>query len=752
MRPVFRIRNIYLKITNVVFFKILIIFFIAICIPAVSISTLLIRYSSGNIVRQVSLSSKDILVERTHRIDQRISEIDNVIQQVIFNDNILSIEENNDIEINDPLRMMEVINLLEKIVSANALIDSIYFYDDGHNFVLTDTTAYTKSDFVDKGIFRISFDGRNHAVYRKAINIQEQKKDVITYIKKFSYIANSKTQYFIVNLNYNNLFSNILPDKSQLPQEMLVFDRDKNIIFSKSKTFGTLDGSTLDKILKADERNNVIKVNNYDYVVYRTLSGMLNWTVAYMQPYSSLVQTSSLLRRLIVPLLLVVLAVSFGLAYVFSVYLYKPLGKLIVEAEKYSGINATSKSNGYDVINETLKNLFVRYNELLSKYQLTLPYFQQYFIYGMIRDEDFDVEKFKSALSLMGVNLTHSRYVTVLIDFENAKFLDEIKGYLESYFLEIRNDFAPVISNISESRVVIIIFTDKEMEDVYSALVELKEGYNKKNVKLTISLGKPYYSLDMICMSLREVLKQMDSKFFTGKNEIISSSSYGGSYPISGKLLFGNNLEEELLEHIKSLDIESAGRTLKKITECIVENAGSIEHIKYFHFQIITHIMYSLLDIVIEFPENEMSNLHIFENIQKAETINELHEFLYSLISKCVLLIEDLKKRQHTSLVSKTIDYILKHYQSDLSIEEISRNVFLSTRHISSIFKAETGLTIYDYITRLRMETAKDLILADNRKIHEVAKTVGYSNIQTFLRLFKKFYGMTPVQYRRKSC
>lgn len=58
-------------------------------------------------------------------------------------------------------------------------------------------------------------------------------------------------------------------------------------------------------------------------------------------------------------------------------------------------------------------------------------------------------------------------------------------------------------------------------------------------------------------------------------------------------------------------------------------------------------------------------------------------------------------------------------------------------------------MTVFEYITKLRMEAAKEM-LGSNKKVLDIALALGYNNVQSFFRYFKKYYKMTPIQYRRK--
>ena len=89
--------------------------------------------------------------------------------------------------------------------------------------------------------------------------------------------------------------------------------------------------------------------------------------------------------------------------------------------------------------------------------------------------------------------------------------------------------------------------------------------------------------------------------------------------------------------------------------------------------------------------------------------------------------------------------------KTDLSLERIADQVHLSANYVSTLFKKHSGMNISDYIIKIRMEHAAGLLSATNFKTYEIAERVGYTNSQYFSVLFKKFYGMTPKEYRNQN-
>ena len=93
-------------------------------------------------------------------------------------------------------------------------------------------------------------------------------------------------------------------------------------------------------------------------------------------------------------------------------------------------------------------------------------------------------------------------------------------------------------------------------------------------------------------------------------------------------------------------------------------------------------------------------------------------------------------------------EYIEKNYQENINLNKISNYVSLSKNYFCNIFKKEVGITIWDYLIRIRMEEARKMLLETTQKTYEISEKVGYDDPSYFGRLFKKYTGFTPIEYR----
>lgn len=97
--------------------------------------------------------------------------------------------------------------------------------------------------------------------------------------------------------------------------------------------------------------------------------------------------------------------------------------------------------------------------------------------------------------------------------------------------------------------------------------------------------------------------------------------------------------------------------------------------------------------------------------------------------------------------MSEIINYMQANYMT-VTLDELSQKFFLSKPYLSKYIKEQSGLTFGENVKKIRMKKAKTLLKNGNMKVESIAEAVGYQNVEHFNRLFKKQYGMTPVQYR----
>jgi Response regulator containing CheY-like receiver domain and AraC-type DNA-binding domain len=101
---------------------------------------------------------------------------------------------------------------------------------------------------------------------------------------------------------------------------------------------------------------------------------------------------------------------------------------------------------------------------------------------------------------------------------------------------------------------------------------------------------------------------------------------------------------------------------------------------------------------------------------------------------------------RHKDTVDFMVRYINQNYGSDISLNDISKQLYLSCNYLNQIFQRDIGETFKNYLIRMRMEKAKDLLMEGKHYIYEVAEMVGYKNVSYFSNIFRKYTGYKPSE------
>lgn len=121
----------------------------------------------------------------------------------------------------------------------------------------------------------------------------------------------------------------------------------------------------------------------------------------------------------------------------------------------------------------------------------------------------------------------------------------------------------------------------------------------------------------------------------------------------------------------------------------------------------------------------------------------------FRFFNKIELCKESLDiNRKH--IIDSILEHIRNNYSQDIKLEDLSMMAFLSPSHFCRQFKERTGMTVSEFTQKTRVVEATKLLKNTNKKVIDIAAEVGYSDINYFIEVFKRFTSLTPGQYRRK--
>lgn len=142
----------------------------------------------------------------------------------------------------------------------------------------------------------------------------------------------------------------------------------------------------------------------------------------------------------------------------------------------------------------------------------------------------------------------------------------------------------------------------------------------------------------------------------------------------------------------------------------------------------------------------------LIHTVQKALELNSSRERL-DVMEKLVdpkLLEAGHDEARYGTVIKDAISYIHSHLDEAISMKQVADNVHLNPSYFSVLFKEQTGLTFSEYLTRRRMQRAKELLVTTRMPIREIAEQVGYQTAKYFIKVFGDNEGQSPSQYRHQ--
>ena len=294
--------------------------------------------------------------------------------------------------------------------------------------------------------------------------------------------------------------------------------------------------------------------------------------------------------------------------------------------------------------------------------------------------------------------------------------------------------------------------------------------YDNNHVTILNCLSEKYYKTLMECLEKvsSQLMENMCPYFLfsiSGIQEGVSSliSLYRQAEEALKYRIF--NVSGSIIEYgiIKSNkhDIEFYDKTFRKlekeIRSCTNDKASDCideifnrDTLKNYSIYAVQKLYTKVADIIMEVMNeaNMQGNKFIFKDFYSHKTLCDLKIYLKNTIFQLIKSIKmNFSEESFLDDVKKILEGNL-HRDTDMTVVANMMNINYS--YFSKVFKRKTGVKFSEYLTRIRMEKAKDMLCNSAFKINEIAPITGYANPKNFTRAFKKYYGVSPKMYKTK--
>ena len=285
--------------------------------------------------------------------------------------------------------------------------------------------------------------------------------------------------------------------------------------------------------------------------------------------------------------------------------------------------------------------------------------------------------------------------------------------------------------------------SDSVIEDAFHFMLE--NIGQKYSVELIAAVSNEFVSVESFPQEYITCKKILDAKFMAKGRKVLFSENIK-----SGKLILTYPIETEakLVSKLLNGNLQGAKKIVDEIfIDRINPEAMDKKDIKEF-----TGLLYNTLNrVVVQLKEFE-SSLHCeeldIESITKTGDLDKIRTIFNELIAEICKQKKSSEQDENEAIREKIKTYIDNNYHLDFSLDNLADYLGLSFKYTSILFKKVMGDNFKNYINMYRIEKAKEILREKKDiKIKDLAEKLGYNSSNTFIRIFKKYEGISPTQF-----
>ena len=210
--------------------------------------------------------------------------------------------------------------------------------------------------------------------------------------------------------------------------------------------------------------------------------------------------------------------------------------------------------------------------------------------------------------------------------------------------------------------------------------------------------------------------------------------------------------ERELMGKVKIGDRTGAKEILNSILGTILfKTIGELGILKARLLELLSILSRSAVEGGVNIDVMLEKNLTYVNKVMRINNQEDLCAWISTALNEFIELVYSSQDARKVSQIRPAINYIDANYNKPITLADVAKASHLSISRLAHIFKEQMGITIIDYLTSVRIERAKQLLLATDQNCTEICFEVGYNNQSYFTRTFKGLVGMAPRQFKARN-
>lgn len=742
-------------ITNSVLFLIVIF-----AVSSISFSTVTdILYS------ELSVANRTILYQTMQNVDSQLKNIDMYVSNLAKDRTI------NEYIINPspaPLAKFDVAQIVADAKDKNAMISEIFIYS-GETGKFIPFTSTKSSDFLYSVISSVLSEEK-----QGWIDVENTNGSLVFAKKLYN-----KKGVIAVTVSETLLYEAISKYRTENKNgTFFVINRAGIVLSHSNKAYIGTNVATekyTQYILseKSSDKPYETMYMNQKTLMFTGRSGYTGWAYISAIPVSMFMTPINKGKIQIYLLSSLIFLISVTLAYILVKKMYKPVDKFVHSVatsitKNHSPEQIRQNFGTLNDLEKTLSDLIEEQRVLQSEYQKNAKALSWNIIMNMLLGFDTNYDKFIATLETTNISLYPRNFVVVMFDISPQ---DDFKDFKSDEFVLVFNVIHQKLDNLitqetkgcscvvgDHSIFAVISFENHSEAENVSCAISIANDlieFSKKSFEYTVcaSIGGFYEEVSGLHKSYNEAVCAMKYKAINQGNSILMIDNYLTNYEENENLKEISDAVNVIVKEFKNFSQDDLREKCKSILSKMTDEHITVEICRQFVLQTIMLIVNQYIKPLEVYTHSQISGKYLNSNqlIDSCTDVKTTVDNMEKILSD---ILETYKQSQNitysqNALASQVIEYINENYMNpNTSLNAAAEKFDVSDSHLSRVFKASTGKRFMEYLIYKRIEKAKELLVSSQHKVNDISSLVGYDNQISFMRIFKKYVGYTPSEYR----
>ncbi|WP_020618614.1 AraC family transcriptional regulator [Paenibacillus daejeonensis] len=745
-------------------------------------STVIISYVSGSqkLEDEVVLSNLNMLDQINKRIDGTLSEIDRAaIHLINTNDAQFYYNSPRTQEPSFLMRLSELQNQLNSLKSAHPSIHSIYLYSKRNDTVLSADFHDQTPEQANMGWIEKFRDAQSYYTWTAdpIVSDRDLSRHSLTLIRHYPVAEKPEKRtgmiaFHIQEESVARLFADLRFNQNG---NVFVINDQGTILSHNDKTrIGqsiASDKYAEDVLSRKDSGSIQYKSGSDAEWVFFSASPYTGWKVVYIVSQKQVSDLFLTIRNILIALAAGMILLSIASVVFVNRKWYHPIEHFIDKIEQLIDKQPQeSRSKGRQTVaglgslENRIRHVMTSYSDAERQLHESRPALKLQILFDIFTGHRSRYELAKTYFDPIGIYLRPEHFLVMTVELDNRSSQDQSKD-MSLYLYAICNVTEELMHadehalrgaaiQINEFQIAILMnfeggqpATNESIAFAFAqTLRNAVDLYFKRTI--SIGIGGHYQLFSDIKLSFQESQQMIHYKMVMGRNSIITRRDITDD---TSGVLQVYDLAENLLEAIKQVNGEKAEQVVEGIFHIAADSNFTHHGMVQFAMQLIYRAGKASADEkVTEYLQGEY--VRIEQDLETCETIEDMQQLLRAIVSHIIerLLEKQQTKKRTGDTIDQVVLYLNEHFANpDISLQYLAGLFNMSQSYLSKSFKEHTTMNFVDYIIHIRMKEAQTLLLESDLTINQIASKVGYANVTSFMRSFKKIHGLTPSEYRQ---